>query len=455
MKKAKVCFISLGCSKNTVNTERMIWLVREAGYEVTEEDIEADAVVINTCAFIESAKEESIGNILDEAWLKENRKLKAIIVTGCLSERYREQVMEQMPEVDAVLGTGSYEEIVKALDEALAGRKYQSYADKNICLMGGERVLTGEKFSAYLKIGEGCNNRCTYCAIPLIRGVYRSRPMEEIIEEAKWLEKEGVVEINLIAQDTSIYGIDLYGEYKLAELVRKITEATTKPFIRVLYCYPDKITDELVKEFKENARLLKYIDLPIQHISDRVLERMNRHGNSAVIRDTINRLRKAVPDITIRSTGIVGFPGETEEDFEEFCSFIKEVKFDKFGAFSYSREEDTPAYDFEDQIDEQTKEDRLDRLMSIQMDVSAALAEKKVGKTLQVLIEGYDPVAEAYFGRSEADAPDIDGKVFVSAKKGLYTEGQFLYVKITESLDYDLIGVPTDTVNADGTEKER
>lgn len=440
--KGKVSFVSLGCSKNTVNTERMIRIVMDAGYEVVPEDIDADVVVINTCAFIESAKEESIGSILDVAWLKENRSLKAIVVTGCLSERYREQVAEQLPEVDAVLGTGSYEEIARAIDEVLAGRKYQSYGDKNICEMGGARVLTGQKFSAYLKIGEGCNNRCTYCAIPQIRGIYRSRPIEEIVEEAKWLESEGVHEINLIAQDTSIYGIDLYGEYRLAQLIRAITDATTKPYLRVLYCYPDKITDALVEEFRTNDRLLKYIDLPIQHASDRVLAAMNRHGDSAVIRDTLKRLRDAVPEITVRSTAIVGFPGETEEDFEELCSFIKEARFDKFGAFTYSREEDTPAYDFEDQVDEQVKQERLDRLMGIQLEISAEKAQEKVGRTLTVLIEGYDPVSEAYYGRSAADAPDIDGKVFVVAKKGLYREGQFLEVLIDDAMDYDLVGSP-------------
>lgn len=437
----RVGFVSLGCSKNKVNTERMIYLVREAGYTVVNEDIDADIMVVNTCGFIESAKRESIDAILDLGWLKEHRNLRAIVVTGCLAERYREGVREELPEVDAVLGTGSYEEIVKALDCALEKKAYLSFGDKNICEMGGERVLTETPFSAYLKIGEGCNNRCTYCAIPLIRGVYRSRPVEEIVREAIWLEEQGVKEINLIAQDTSIYGIDLYGSYRLHELIRRITGATSRAFLRVLYCYPDKITDELLFEMASNPRVIRYIDLPVQHISDGVLKRMNRHGNGALIRDTVSRIRRALPDVTLRSTAIVGFPGETEKDFKELCSFIKEARFDRFGAFTYSREEDTPAYDFPDQIDEQVKQDRYDRLMSIQMEISAELNEKKIGKTLTVLVEGYDPVAEAYYGRSAADAPDIDGKVFVQAKKGLLAPGEFVPVRIKEALDYDLIGV--------------
>lgn len=436
-----VGFVSLGCSKNKVNTERMLYLVREAGYRIVSEDVDADVMVVNTCGFIESAKRESIDTVLDLAWLKEHRHLRAIVVTGCLSERYRAEILDQMPEVDAVLGTGSYERIVEAIDAVVEKKRFLSFDDKNVCEMGGERILTDTPWSAYLKIGEGCNNRCTYCAIPLIRGVYRSRPMEEIVREAVWLEEQGVKEINLIAQDTSIYGVDLYGSYRLHELIRRITDSTAHACLRVLYCYPDKITNELLHEFASNPRLIPYLDLPVQHISDSVLARMNRHGDSGVIRDAVARIRRAVPGITLRSTAIVGFPGETGEDFEKLCDFIKEVRFDRFGAFTYSREEDTPAYDFEDQIDEQVKLDRLDRLMSIQMEISAELNRKKIGSTLRVLVEGYDPVAEAYFGRSAADAPDIDGKIFIRAKKGALTPGEFADVLIEEALDYDLVGV--------------
>ncbi len=438
-KNAKVSFVSLGCSKNKVNTEEMLYLVKEAGYEIVTEDIDADVVVINSCAFIESAKKESIDTILDVAWLKENRHLKGIVVTGCMSERYREQILDAMPEVDAVIGTGSYDKVVEAIDSVLEGKKYTSFEDKDVCTLGGKRILTETGYSAYLKIGEGCNNRCTYCAIPLIRGKFRSRPMEELVDEAKWLDSLGVKEINLIAQDTSIYGIDLYGEYKLAELIQKITAETNIPWIRVLYCYPDKITDELIEEFRSNQRLVHYLDLPIQHINDGVLKAMNRHGDGALIKDTIARIRSAVPDIVLRSTGIVGFPGESEEAFEEFCDFIKEVKFDKFGTFPYSREEDTPAYDLPCQIDEQVKQDRLDTLMAIQMEISAEKAKEKVGDILEVMVEGYDPVSEACYGRSKADAPDIDGKVFFTSGKR-YTAGEIIKVKITESMDYDLIG---------------
>ncbi len=439
-KGTKIFFLSLGCEKNTVNTERMLFLVKEAGYEVVQEDIFADVVVINSCAFIEEAKKESIDAILDVAWLKEHRNLKAIVVTGCLPERYREEVLEELPEVDAVLGTGSYERIVEAVEKALNGRRFSSFEDKNLCPLGGKRELLGSSYSVYMKIGEGCNNRCSYCAIPMIRGNYRSRPMEELIEEAKWLERQGAKELNLIAQDTSVYGADLYGEYSLSKLIRRITEETEIPWIRVLYCYPDKITDGLLEEFRTNDRLLNYLDLPVQHISDRMLSAMNRHGDKKLILDTVKRIREAVPSITLRSTAIVGFPGETEEDFRELCEFVKEVRFERFGAFTYSREEGTAACDFKNQVEEQIKQDRYDRLMALQMEISREKSEEKIGRVLKVLTEGYDEVSEAYFGRSEADAPDIDGKVFFKGRKGQYRRGEFLNVRITEGLDYDLVG---------------
>ena len=439
--KAKISFISLGCCKNKVNTEQMAYLVKEAGYEIVSEDIEADAVVINTCAFIESAKKESIDTILDVAWLKENRSLSGIVVAGCMAERYKEEITEALPEVDAVIGTGSYDKIVEALDAVFEGKGYTSFNDKNAAVQGGKRILSAPHYSAYLRISEGCNNCCTYCAIPKIRGKFRSRPMEELIEEAKWLEKCGVKELNIIAQDTTAYGIDLYGKYALVDLIKALTSETAIAKFRLLYCYPDKITDELIEEFKENDRLINYIDLPVQHVSDGILKRMNRKGDGKMIRETVKKLR-SVPGMVIRSTAIVGFPGESEEDFEELCSFIKEARFDRFGAFTYSREEGTPAYDFEDQIDEDVKNDRLDVLMSIQLEISAELQEEKVGDILTVLVEGYDPVAEACYGRSDFDAPEIDGKVFIPGKKK-YEPGSFIKVKITDSMDYDLIGEAT------------
>ncbi|MGM9664447.1 MAG: 30S ribosomal protein S12 methylthiotransferase RimO, partial [Eubacteriales bacterium] len=408
-KNIKVGFASLGCSKNLIDTEVMLSSLSKAGYDITSEETEADIVIVNTCAFIESAKQESIDSILDIAWLKEHGKLRGIVVTGCLAQRYGKQIFEEMPEVDAVLGVGSIADIVKAVDAVAAGEKFSSFDDKEKSPLGGDRIVTTPEYTAYLKIAEGCDNRCTYCAIPLIRGGFRSRRMEDIIAEAKDMEALGVKELNIIAQDTSRYGLDIYGEYKLAELVRRITAETNIPWIRLLYCYPDKITDELIAEIRDNPRVVKYIDLPIQHISDSVLSRMNRHGDRAMIEDTIARLRAAVPDACIRTTVIVGFPGETEEDFAELCEFVKETKFDRLGAFTYSREEDTPAYDMPDQIDEQTKQDRYDIIMSTQLPISEAYNNSMIGKCITVLCEGFDPVAETYFGRSAADAPDIDG----------------------------------------------
>ena len=436
----KIGFVSLGCSKNLVDTEVMLRHLHEAGYEITPDETEADVIVVNTCGFIESAKQESIDNILDLAWLKENRSLKGIIATGCLVERYREQVLDEMPEVDALVGVGSLARIAEAADAVLRGeRGFCAFDDKESSPLGGERILTTPPYTAYLKIAEGCDNCCTYCAIPLIRGRFRSRPIEDIVEEAKDLSALGVKELNLIAQDTSRYGLDLYGEYRLADLVRAICAETDIPWIRLLYCYPDKITDELVKELAENPRLLKYMDIPIQHISDPILAAMNRHGDGATIRDAIRRLREHVPGITLRSTAIVGFPGETEEQFAELCEFIKEARFDRFGAFPYSAEEGTPAAELDGQIEEQVKQDRYDILMATQLPISETLNEEKVGKTVTVLCEGYDPVAESHFGRSAADAPDIDGKVYFSAPRRV-AEGEFVSVRITEAMDYDLIG---------------
>ncbi len=436
----KVGFISLGCPKNLMDTEVMLKKLVDAGYEITPEDTEADIIVINTCAFLESAKREAIDNILDVAWLKKHRTLRGIVVTGCLPERYRDEIFSELPEVDALLGVGSIDNIVEAVKAVEKGKKYSLYKDKNESALGGERVVTTDAY-AYIKIAEGCDNRCTYCAIPDIRGKHRSRPMEDIIEEAKALDEMGVGEIILVAQDTTRYGIDLYGEYRLDVLLRRLTEETDVPWFRILYCYPDKITDGLLTELRENPRVVKYIDIPIQHVSDSVLERMNRHGGEAAVRGAVERLRREVPGITIRSTAIVGFPGETEEEFTELCEYIKEAKFDRFGAFTYSREEGTSAYDMDGQIDEQEKQDRLDRLMSLQLEVSASLQEKKLGEVLDVLYEGYDYVADSCYGRSEADAPEIDGKVYFMLDEGKRPQpGEHIKVKVTETLDYDLFG---------------
>lgn len=438
--KIKVGFVSLGCPKNQIDTEVMLHHVIDAGYEVTPEETEADVVIINTCAFIESAKRESIDNILDIAWLKKNHKLKAIIVTGCLAERYHEQILSEMPEVDAVLGVGSIHSIVEAINAALNGGGYVRCDDKEALALGGDRVVTTGDSTAYIKIAEGCSNRCTYCAIPNIRGKMRSRTIEDIVNEARNLDEMGIKELVVVAQDTTAYGIDIYSRYALPELIREITKATNIPWIRLLYCYPDKITDELIAELRDNDRLLKYIDIPVQHISERVLKRMNRHGGSDTVRSAIRRLRDGVPGIVLRSTAIVGFPGETDEDFEELCEFIRDAKFERFGAFVYSREEDTPAYDFEDQVDPQVAQDRYDILMREQLDISEAASKAMIGKKLTVLSEGYDQVAESYYGRSYADAPDIDGKIYFSSNGRKIADGEFVTVEITEALDYDLVG---------------
>lgn len=441
----KVGFVSLGCPKNQLDTEVMLHEVAEAGYEITPEETEADVVIINTCGFIESAKKESIDNILDIAWLKKHRSLKAIVVTGCLAERYRESILDELPEVDAVLGVGSIHNIVEAIEAVTvkrkkgSKRKYTSFEDKETVRLGGDRILTTPDYTAYLKIAEGCDNRCAYCAIPLIRGGFRSRPMEELVAEAKQLEELGVKELNVVAQDITRYGLDLYGEYRLAELLRRITAETKIPWIRLLYCYPDKITDELIAEMRDNPRILKYIDLPIQHISDRMLTAMNRHGDSRMIRDVISKLRREIPSIVIRTTFIVGFPGETEDDFDELCKFVKETRFDRAGVFTYSREEDTAAYDYPDQIDEQLKQDRMDILMREQLEINEANNKKMLDKVITVLCEDYDPVSEVHFGRSAADAPEIDGKIYFRSDVRI-ASGSFVRVRIREVVDYDLIG---------------
>ena len=449
----KVGFVSLGCPKNQLDTEVMLHEVASAGYEITPEETEADVVIINTCGFIESAKKEAIDNILDIAWLKKHRDLKAIIVTGCLAERYREQLLEEFPEIDAVLGVGSIHNIVEAVEAVTvkkkkgSKRKYSSFEDKEAVRLGGDRILTTPDYMAYLKIAEGCDNRCAYCAIPAIRGKFRSRPMEDVVAEAKQLEALGVKELCVVAQDITRYGLDLYGSYRLAELLRKITEATSIPWIRLLYCYPDKITDELVAEIRDNDRILKYIDLPMQHISDRMLTAMNRHGDKQMILDVVSKLRREIPDIVIRTTFIVGFPGESEEDFVELCEFVKQSRFERVGVFTYSREEDTVAYDMPDQIDEQVKQDRMDLLMREQLEINEGNNKKAIGKTLTVLCEGYDPVSQVHFGRDVANAPEIDGKIYFRSDVRI-APGSFVNVKIREVIDYDLVGrAVTNSIN--------
>ena len=436
----KIGFISLGCSKNLVDTEVMLRTLHDAGFEITPDESEAEILVVNTCGFIESAKSESIDTILELANLKKDAKCKYLIATGCLVERYREEVMKELPEIDALVGVGSLDKIAEACRAVMRGERYTSFEDKEKSKLGGDRIISTPPYTAYLKIAEGCDNKCTYCAIPLIRGRLRSRPIEDIVKEAKELSELGVVELNLIAQDTSRYGLDLYGEYSLAKLVRAICEGTDIPWIRLLYCYPDKITDELIAELRDNDRLLKYMDIPIQHISDKVLSRMNRHGGSELIRSTVAKLRREVPEIVLRTTAMVGFPGEEEEDFAELCEFCKEARFERFGAFTYSAEEGTLAASFEGEPDMQTKQDRYDILMQTQLTVAEEISESAIGRRLTVLCEGFDTVAEVYYGRSYMDAPDVDGRVYFKAPGRRIAEGEFVEVLVEEAIDYDLVG---------------
>ncbi len=435
----KVGFVSLGCPKNLMNTERMLALLAAEGFEIVAEDVEADVVVINTCAFIESAKTEAIDNILDIAWLKEHHTLKGIVVTGCLPQRYGDEILKELPEVNCILGTGSVEKICEAVRAAYHGTSYRAFDDIDAAPMGGERVITTPEYFAYLQISEGCDNCCSYCVIPSIRGKFRSRPMSDLVEEATELAELGIKELCLIAQDTTRYGEDLYGTYALDSLVSELSQIEGIEWIRLLYCYPDRITDGLIDEIANNPKVVKYIDMPIQHINDDILRRMNRRSDKAQIVDVIGKLRERVPGIILRSTVIVGFPGETNAQFEELRKFLKETRFQRLGVFPYSREEGTPAYDFPDQVSEKVKEQRHAILMEQQERIHNECNEAFLGKTLQVLCEGYDPVAESFYGRSYADAYDIDGKIYFSSSKNVH-EGQFVNVSITEVMDYDLVG---------------
>lgn len=435
----KVGFVSLGCPKNLVNTETMLARLVSAGFEIVAEDVDADVIVINTCAFIESAKKEAIDNILDVAWLKENHTLKGIVVAGCLPERYRDEVMKELPEADAIIGVGSIDDICEAVTAAYEGRKFSSFGDKNTVPLGGERVITTPEYFAYLQIAEGCDNCCSYCAIPSIRGRFRSRPMSEIIDEARDLASLGVKELCVIAQDTTRYGEDLYGVYSLDSLVHELSQIDGIEWIRLLYCYPDRITDSLIDEIASNPKVVKYLDIPIQHISTPVLKRMNRRDSEESIREIISKLRNRIPGIYLRTTVMTGFPGETDEDFDKLLAFVKETRFERLGAFVYSREEGTPAYDLSDQVPEKLKRKRYELIMREQRKIHAAINKATVGKTLRVINEGYDQVAESYYGRSFADAPDIDGKIYYSSPRRL-RDGEFVNVLVQDVIDYDLTG---------------
>ena len=434
--KSKIGFISLGCSKNQIDTEIMLKILADDGYEIVVEDIHADIIIINTCAFIQSAKQEAIDNILDVAWLKKNRNLKSIIVCGCLAERYREEILKELPEVDALIGVFSIHDILDAVRHLENNKeKYISLKPQDDFVLGGERILTTPEYTAYIKIAEGCDNCCSYCAIPSIRGKFKSRSIDEIIKEVGELADIGVKELCIVAQDTTRYE-------KLPELLNKLCEVNGIKWIRLLYCYPDKITDELIDVIKNQEKILKYIDMPIQHINDKILKSMNRSGGSEAIKSAIKRLRENIPGITIRTTVITGFPGETKEMFGELCEFLKETKFERLGAFAYSAEEGTPAAGFENHVSEKEKERRQKSVMALQERINYSLNQKKIGKTIKVLCEGFDKVGEVYFGRSESDAPEIDGKVYFTVGTNCVRpqEGDFVNVKIEKVLDYDLFG---------------
>ena len=436
----KILFISLGCDKNLVDTEVMLGLLASRGYEMTDDETEADIIVINTCCFIHDAKEESIQNILEMAEYKKEGKVKALIVTGCLAERYRQEILDEIPEVDEVLGTTAYDRILDAVDMALEGKKEVMLSELDaLPLPDTKRLVTTGGHFAYLKIAEGCDKHCTYCIIPKIRGNFRSVPMERLVNEARNLAEQGVKELILVAQETTLYGKDLYGEKSLHRLVRELCKISGIRWIRILYCYPEEITDELIQVMKEEPKVCNYLDLPIQHASDAILKRMGRRTSKQELVDIIGKLRKEIPDICLRTTLITGFPGETQEQHEELMEFVDEMEFDRLGVFTYSPEEGTPAAEMPDQIDEELKEDRQAELMELQQEIAFDNAERIAGQEVLVMIEGKVADENAYVGRTYRDAPNVDGLIFINTDEELIS-GDFARVKVTGALDYDLIG---------------
>lgn len=436
----KILFISLGCDKNLVDTEVMLGMLASRGYEMTNDEQEADIIVINTCCFIHDAKEESIQNILEMAEYKKNGSAKALIVTGCMAERYRQEILDEIPEVDEVLGTTAYDRILDAVDAALAGQHEVMTADLDaLPLPETKRLVTTGGHFAYLKIAEGCDKHCTYCIIPKIRGNFRSVPMELLLKEAQDLAEQGVKELILVAQETTLYGKDLYGEKSLPKLLRELCKISGIRWIRILYCYPEEITDELIQVMKEEPKICHYLDLPIQHANDTILKRMGRRTSKQELINIVQKLRKEIPDICLRTTLITGFPGETQEQHEEVMEFIDTLEFDRLGAFTYSPEEDTPAATFEDQIDEEVKEDRQADIMELQQEIAFDKAEDMIGREVLVMIEGKVADENAYVGRTYRDAPNVDGLIFINTDVELIS-GDFAKVKVTGALDYDLIG---------------
>lgn len=474
----KILFISLGCDKNLVDSEKMLGLLRGEGYEIIDEESQADVIVVNSCCFINDAKEESIETILEMAEWKKKGNLKALVVTGCLAQRYRKEIRKEIPEVDAIVGTTGYEKIAEAIEEAIHGKKAEKFEELDYLPEYGlkgtyraekesgrelvverekladgmeeklmresqnrqnRRVITTGGYYSYLKIAEGCNKHCTYCIIPKVRGSYRSVPMEDLIEEAEYLAKQGVKELILVAQETTVYGVDLYGRKMLPELLRRLCRIRGLYWIRILYCYPEEITNELIQVMKEEEKICHYLDLPIQHASDTVLKRMGRRTSRQELVDIVERLRREIPDIAIRTTLITGFPGETEEQHEELKQFIRNMRFERLGVFTYSPEEHTPAAEMADQIEEETKEARRDELMALQQEIAFEHAENMQGRTLYAMVEGKLPDEPVYIARTYQDAPGIDGYLFVECPYEIIS-GDFMKVKVTGAQGYDLIG---------------
>ncbi len=435
-----ILFISLGCDKNLVDSEVMLGLLDKKGYQIVDDENEADVIVVNTCCFIHDAKEESIQTILEMGELKKQGRLKALIVTGCLAQRYKQEIIDEIPEVDAVLGTSSYDQIVETVEDALAGNGHLVLEDIDaLPLVDTKRLVTTGGHYAYLKIAEGCDKHCTYCIIPKIRGNYRSVPMDRLVKEATELAEQGVKELILVAQETTLYGKDIYGEKSLHKLLRELCKINGIQWIRILYCYPEEIDDNLIQVMKEEKKICHYLDLPIQHANDEILKRMGRRTSKAQLIEIIQKLRSEIPDISLRTTLITGFPGETDEQHEEVKEFVDEMEFDRLGVFTYSPEEDTPAATMPNQIDEEVKEDRQAEIMELQQDIAFDKAEQMIGREILVMIEGKVADENAYVGRTYKDAPNVDGLIFITTDEELMS-GDFAKVKITGAQDYDLIG---------------
>ena len=435
-----ILFISLGCDKNLVDSEQMLGLLTQKGFTLTDDETQADVIVINTCCFIHDAEEESIQNILEMAEYRKSGRCKALIVTGCLAQRYKQEIIDEIEEVDAVIGTTAHDEIFEVIEKTLAGQKELDIQDVDrLVEIDAKRVVTTGGHYAHLKIAEGCDKHCTYCIIPKIRGSYRSVPVERLLKEAQDLADQGVKELILVAQETTLYGVDLYGKKSLHILLKKLCEIKGIRWIRVLYCYPEEIYDELIETIRDEKKICHYLDLPIQHASDRILKRMGRRTSRAQLEEIIGKLRREIPDIALRTTLITGFPGETQEDHEELMNFVDEMEFDRLGVFTYSQEEDTPAASMEDQIDEEVKKDRQEELMELQQEVSLDKNEEKIGRTMLAMVEGFLSDENVYVARTYADAPGIDGYLFIDTAETLMS-GDFAKVKITGALEYDLTG---------------